>query len=364
MTVDQKYIRHPDGPLKPLRNIKINTSMRAVTDCGRNAQLTGWVKRVLLLATVTLLAGCEAPLVLDGVQSELNKPIRRSDRFQAAVSNDNVLVVVGSYGVILTSTDNGQAWTRREIDETPSFIDATACPDGSIAVLAVERRIWTSTDNGKSWHVKDLASEETPQALTCDPSGRLWVVGSFSSILSSSDLGASWQIGSLDDDLILTYVKYFNKQQGLVMGEFGTVAHTENGGETWERGEPMPDDFYPMAALFFEPDRGWVAGLSGAILYTEDRGQSWQRAVTETDAPIYGFAAQGDELYAVGDFGTVLRLEGSDFSGEHRRWNRMDLRYPVRFFLRAALPVASDGLLIGGGAGALHVIKTAELTKR
>ncbi len=338
--------------------------MRVVAGRGRNGQQTGWVNRVMLLATVALLTGCEAPLVLDGVRSELNNPIRRSDRFQAAVSNENVLVVVGSYGVILTSADNGQTWSRRLIDGQPSFIDATTCPDGSIAVLAVERRIWTSKDNGESWDGKDLESEETPQALSCDPSGRLWVVGSFSSIPSSSDLGTSWQIGSLDDDLILTYVKFFNEQQGLVMGEFGTVARTEDGGETWERGEPIPDDFYPMAALFPEPDRGWVAGLNGAILYTEDRGRSWQRAVTETDAPIYGFAAQGDELYAVGGFGTVLRLEGSDFSGEHRRWKRMDLRYPVRFFLRAALPVASDGLLIGGGAGALHVIKTAELTKR
>lgn len=316
--------------------------------------------RPIVVLIAMLLAGCEAPLVLDGVAAELDRPVRRSDRFQAAVDNGKVMTVVGSYGIILTSMDDGKTWTRREIDEKPSFIDIAACPDGSMAALAVERKIWTSTDDGETWRSKDTASEETPQALTCDPSGRLWVVGSFGTILSTTDLGDSWHTQSLNDDLILTHITFFDDDHGVVLGEFGTFARTQNGGETWELQDPLPNDFYPMAATFSTPERGWVAGLNGAILYTEDGGNSWQRSVTETDAPIYGFATQAGELFAVGGFGTVLRQVGTDFSG-NRRWERKDPGYPIRFFLRAVLPVNTDRLLIGGGAGALHVIKTADL---
>jgi photosystem II stability/assembly factor-like uncharacterized protein len=316
----------------------------------------------LLTVLAASLLGCEAPLILDGIEAELERPIRRSDRFQAAVDNGKTLVVVGAYGVILTSGDDGDTWSRRQIEEQPSFVDATACPDGSIAVLAFERKIWISTDDGKSWQGRDIESEETPQAITCDPGGRLWVVGSFASILSTEDFGGSWNAQSLDDDLILNYAQFFDERQGLVMGEFGTVARTGDGGQTWELTDPLPNEFYPMAAMFIDPQRGWVAGLHGTILYTEDGGRNWQRSITETDAPIYGFASQKGDLFAVGGFGSVLRHVGNEFSDE-RHWELQDPGYDIRFFLRAVLPVKDDRLLIGGGAGALYVINSSDLAK-
>ncbi len=316
--------------------------------------------RLLPVVIALVLTACEAPLVLDRVDAELQQTVRRSDRFQAAVNNGKVLAAVGSNGIILTSDDNGQSWSRHQIEERYSFIDITACADGSIAVLAIEGHLAISRDDGESWTLTAIESEETPQALTCDPGGKLWVVGSFASILSTADLGQTWHVQSLDDDLILTCVMFFDGRNGLVLGEFGTIARTADGGQTWEILDPLPDEFYPMAALFTDPDRGWVAGLHGAILYTDDGGRTWERASTETEAPIYGFAALPGQLYAVGGFGTVLRQVGSDFSG-NRRWERKDPGYPVRFFLRAVAPVDDQRLLIGGGAGALHVVHTRDL---
>ena len=54
-------------------------------------------------ALALLLQGCEAPLVLDGVKAQAGQPTQRSDLLQAVASNDQVIVAVGTRGVVLTS---------------------------------------------------------------------------------------------------------------------------------------------------------------------------------------------------------------------------------------------------------------------
>ena len=69
------------------------------------------------------MSGCEAPLNLAGVEQELAKPIHRYDQFQAAVSNDQLMVVVGEAGTVLVSSDSGQTWQRQELPGRPALID-------------------------------------------------------------------------------------------------------------------------------------------------------------------------------------------------------------------------------------------------
>jgi len=312
-----------------------------------------------VLAALTLTA-CESRLVLEHVVEQQQKALQRTDVFQASTANDEVLVTVGSYGVIVVSKDGGQSWQRQKLEQQPSLIDITHCPDGSLVALAMEGQVWLSQDNGGSWTEHDIGTAEVPQAITCDPAGQLWVVASYSTILNSSDLGSSWEMHSFDEDLIFSDVQFFSLSDGLVTGEFGTLMLTRDGGQSWARAEPVPAEFYPMASLFLDMEHGWVAGLNGTVFHTSDGGKTWVKQASETSAPLYTLVRSGGKIYAAGDFGTLLEYRvqngAQDESNDNGHWVHSLIDVGSRSFLRAMQALPDGSLLVGGGAGVLKVV--------
>ncbi|MBE9548800.1 MAG: hypothetical protein IMF09_05275 [Proteobacteria bacterium] len=312
---------------------------------------------LLVILTAVLLSACESPLVLERVVEQRQQSLQRTDLFQAATANDNVLVTVGGYGVIVVSTDGGNNWVRQQLDSQPTLIDATTCPDGTLAALAIEGQVWVSDDNGNNWISHSLESIEVPQSLTCDPVNRLHVVASFSTIMMSPDHGGSWKTFSFDEDMIFTNIQFFDTTHGLVVGEFGSMVKTFDGGQTWEMAEPMPDEFYPMASLFLDMNTGWVAGLNGTVFHTTDGGGSWIKQDSETNAPLYRLVKSSSSIYVVGDFGTLLEYQAE----EEGRWVKSAIDVGTRSYLRATRAMPDGRLLLGGGAGVLKLVGPASL---
>lgn len=309
-------------------------------------------KYIVFILSIMLM-GCEAPLQLDDVLIEQQATTHRSDRLQRITSNGDVNVVVGSFGVILTSMKDG-GWTRQQIASQPSFIDVTHCPDKSFVALTLEGSIWTSSDNGITWAEASLQSEETPQALTCAPDGKIWVVGSFSTFLSSNNHGQTWQSMSLDEDMILSYIKFFDDKNAIATAEFGSLLETNDGGETWFAKNPMPNEFYPIASLFTSVNEGRVVGLSGKILFTNNGGDTWLVEKSGTKAPLYGLSKSQHKMYATGALGTFLV---KNLDQENSPWQ--SIHQNTRSYLRGALAF-DDHVIIVGGKGFL---KNASLVK-
>ncbi len=309
--------------------------------------------RAAWLLSAVLLAGCEAPLVLDGVEKMRSQPVHRTDRYQAAASAGPNVVVVGNQGVILRSGDDGASWQRIELENWPALIDVTSCPNGSFVALSYDRAVYVSSDAGSSWTEKSLNdTAETPQSITCAPDGRLWVVGSFTYIWSSTDGGATWSETSRDEDAILTTVQFFDADNGIITGEFGTALVTSDGGQNWEQLPPLPDEFYPQEAYFRDPNNGWLIGLGGTILHTSDGGQSWSHQVSGTQVSLYGIEEVGGVMYAVGGEGTMLAYRDGT-------WQPVDHGQPIRLYIRAIKALDDKRVLLGGVGGALHIIDTS-----
>lgn len=302
----------------------------------------------VLCVVAGLLVGCEAKLRLAAVEEAGREPIRRSDQYQAAVAAPDRLVVVGTHGVVLTST-HGDSWTRQDLPGWPSLIDLARCPDGTWVALAFEREVWTAAPDAARWTRVPLADGETPQAITCDPQGRWWIAGGFSSLQWTADGGRNWNTHTLDEDLFLTSVQFVDAMTAYATGEFGTVICSRDGGATWERLESLPDEFYPQDAWFADAQRGWIVGLRGGILATEDGGDSWSRQASPTLAPLYGLGIVDGIPQAVGGEGVVLRLQDG-------HWQRIDYADPVHGFLRAIAPAPGGRVLVAGGGGALRLI--------
>ncbi len=313
-----------------------------------------FIRPLFLLITTTLLFGCEAPLVMDGVLSNKVSPVRRTDIFMSAVTSGNKSIIVGSEGVVISADSGTNGWQRNQLEGKPALIDITSCSQGLLAALTMGGEVWTSTDQAQSWKSHRLATEEVPQAITCDKEDVIWVVGSFSTILSSSDSGESWISHSLEEDMILSTIQFLGESKGIITGEFGTVLVTEDGGETWNFGEPIPNEFFPLTSIFKNSQQGWVAGLNSIIYSTIDGGNSWQLQETASTAPLYGLSILNDEVIAVGDYGTIIYKNIN--SKSNNLWEILDVSVQSRSFFRVSMPLNDNKMIIAGGAGTLELI--------
>jgi len=305
----------------------------------------------LLAMTLMLLAGCEAPLDLSGVDAQSSLALHRSDLFQAVANHQDTAIAVGSMGTIVKSDDGGINWHRATLPGKPFLVDVTVCPDGGFHAIEKTDGIWSRRTDGQ-WTRQALPEMTEPQAVTCDPSGTIWVVGGFSTIVYSGDAAASWDSWSLDEDLYLTTVQFIDRQHGVVTGEFGTVLLTTNGGASWDRGDDLPCSFYPQDAWFRTPATGWIVGLNGTIWETVSGGQSWQKIQTGINIPLYGLSGDDQSLVAVGDNATILYHTTGDSA-----WTLLDDAIKSRTYLRGIIGLGDGRFITAGGGGTLSTVK-------
>jgi photosystem II stability/assembly factor-like uncharacterized protein len=292
--------------------------------------------------------GCEARLDLSGVDETLDKPIRRTDQLMSIEqTQDGTTIIFGDNGLVLTSESGYDNWQRKQLGpdgKHPNFIDSSLCQDGRLVALAYQGEVWSTEDKGASWSSNTLPTGEEMQSIECTPSGDIWVVGSFSTMLLSKDKGMNWVESSMQEDSMLTSITFINATQGYAIGEFGLLLRTDNAGESWEILDPIGEDFYPLTAYFKDLETGWVGGLQGVIMATNDGGLTWHRQSAATDVPIYNFIQNGS-LYATGDRGTVLKLQGDS-------WEKV-ITPEIPTYYRSGIVTGDNSLLIAGGWGVL-----------
>jgi len=310
-------------------------------------------QRVFMAVMLALVLGaCEAPLNLEQVQGEKQRDLRRYDMLQAVAHSGANVVVVSSSGAVLSSSDNGATWQREDLADRPSLIDVAACESGDFYALDSQRRVWRRPQGVETWTPATVDTPESTLSIHCAPNGRIWVSASFSTLYwAQSDLG-QWHEFSLYEDLQFTAVRFVDNDNGFAVGEFGTVMVSADGGDSWETLEPIPNEFYPMAADFLDAKTGWVGGLDGVIWHTADGGQSWQRQETVTTAPIYGIHANGNGVFAVGGSAKLVELR----SGQ---WREFSGAPEVLAYMRGLDTLSNGSLLVAGGGGTLAVIPLA-----
>jgi photosystem II stability/assembly factor-like uncharacterized protein len=307
-----------------------------------------------LALIITPVWACEARVDLSDADARARNPVHETDRFQAAARHGDTVVLVGDAGTVLVSADRGAAWERVQLPQRqppvlPDLIDVTACPDGTFVALDGARGVWFSGLDPREWALALQALDEDGVDLTCDPTGRVWVVGAFTQITSSVDRGHTWRDQSLGDDAIFTSIQFTGSDVGIIVGEFGLHYRSFDGGASWAAHKSIPNNFYPLAALFQDRREGWLTGLQGTVLYTTDGGAHWVRQDTGARVPVYGVAVGDTGLRAVGGRGTVFSLSGESW----QRVKREDAGYG---YLRAILPLGNGEFLAAGGNGKILIL--------
>lgn len=186
---------------------------------------------------------------------------------------------------------------------------------------------------------------------------RLVAAGLRGHIVYSDDGGKTWQQASVPVSSDLTALSFADARHGWAVGHDGVILHSEDGGKTWQlqmdgrrvnalvlaglkRRIAAEGESETLAAQLAEAERaaaegparpfldvwfadareGYAVGAYNLILHTVDGGATWESWFDRTENPrfyhLYGIRGEGENLYAVGELGLVLRLDRA--SGQFR----------------------------------------------
>lgn len=238
--------------------------------------------------------------------------------------------VIGDGSWFLKTVDGGENWAD-------SFIqpDSTSTFEGKDIFFINDKRGWTvgfdwscgpaviaTTDGGENW--KPVWRKKIGEGMNYlhsiyfvnDSTG--WAVGDDGLIVKYTAQG-QWQEQPAITDLPLNEVFFIDENNGCISGGywndqgqyFSILLKTTNGGETWQKLPNVPYLIYDI--YFLDQQRGWAVGTdsaySGIILATEDGGNNWTVQEEGLLGQLHALSYQDGFLWAVGDYGLVLRLD-------------------------------------------------------
>jgi photosystem II stability/assembly factor-like uncharacterized protein len=180
-------------------------------------------------------------------------------------------------------------------------------------VVAVGQRghIVYSDDGGKSWQQAKVPVSSDLVAV-CFPTPRQgWAVGHDGVVLHSADTGATWE-RQLDGN-----------SAGRLMLEYYAAEVTQRSLGTPDQAARLVDEAKRFAAqgaenpfldVWFADERnGFVVGAFNLIFHTHDGGRTWTPWFERTENPkrlhLYALRGIGNDVYAVGEQGLVLKLD-------------------------------------------------------
>jgi len=163
--------------------------------------------------------------------------------------------VIGSYGMLLHTTDGGQNWTlvsdRMDNAEAFHLNQIVPAPDGALFIAGEAGFVYRSIDGGQSWDTLEPGYEGSFYGIVVVPGAdgeyELLAYGLRGNLFGSSDRGETWE--PMDSGTTITLMS------GALLGD-GTVFLGGQGGNILIRA-PGQQSFSPAR----NPDRRPILGL-------------------------------------------------------------------------------------------------------
>lgn len=209
---------------------------------------------------------------------------------------------VGHGGVILSTEDGGEHWTRRlDGRHAAQLVRAAATETGDAKAIADAERLVAEGADKPLFDLLQIGAD------------RLLAVGAYGLAFASGDGGVSWTSWSARLPNPKAQHLYAARQRGktvLVAGEQGLALLSTDGGRSFR-----PLDV-PYKGSFFACElpadgRLVLAGLRGTVLQSADGGERWDTLAMPMPASVTATALDGNgRLIAVNQAGFALAQRG------------------------------------------------------
>ena len=269
---------------------------------------------------------------------------------------DNDVWIVGDFGTVFHSCNDGASWEKQETGTENNLIKAYFTDNQTGWICGILGIILHTSDGGKTWVKQNSGTGNHLFSLCFPDSQNGWAIGDMGTVLVTADGGITWSPNRKEADITYKDVFFTDPKNGWIVGEFGTILHTSDRGKTWKEQtckdlEPPPElskwampKPYLFAVFFKDQKRGWIAGITGIILATEDGGVTWRKITSNTNNSLYSIYVHGEQGWAVGAHG--LYLVSADGG---RLWNLKEDVIKTRFWLNdfSFRNDGKDGFVIG-----------------
>lgn len=295
---------------------------------------------------------------------------------QSVAAGDGVCCLVGSAGLLYTSTNGGTDWIRRDDGSRPLTLNETAVAVGEprrLSAGGAQTGYLQSDDGGASWYDVELPLEGNysvtgiQRPAADDVHLTLWGAGG-GVYYSSPDNGATWQSADLGfgpQPYGVLGLEFLDTQHGWACGyrdqgqsRLGYISRTTDGGASW-----TPWSFSGPIVVnvsFADELHGYACGNDlELILATDDGGASWtevHRFDRDPEAGAYEYlgdieALSAEHAVAVGYGGVVLETTDGGANWSYLREPAEDPDSASRI----SLTVIDDEHWIACGDGALEM---------
>lgn len=218
--------------------------------------------------------------------------------------------IVGNYGYVLKSTDNGVSWNQISTGFNSSFNTVNIIDTYNI-ILSTSNSIVKTNDGGLTW--KSVIIPNVTVVKTFFTSS---LVGHSActngTMLKTIDGGENWYVtqstNTYPSDFFTVY--FINENIGFATQEHSDMLKTTDAGETWIEISGTSQAIFDFH--FLDENNGFVTGDHGATYKTNDGGATWEQIFFQSGfvggTSMYGIYFQDNNIgYATGARGRIIK---------------------------------------------------------
>lgn len=184
--------------------------------------------------------------------------------------------VIGDYGYIFHTNDNGNSWQRQE-SRTNANLRAITCVDSrSCWAVGIERTLLRTNNSGDTWeHLNNVGGDVVDFVSTSTG----WVADG-DNLFQTRDGGKSWKILVNDGGAdyiyagLFVHIKFINESVGWAAGD-EKLGYTTDGGKTWSLTKISDGDF--VAVVASDGDNALAVNRGEFNYCTTNAGKKWER---------------------------------------------------------------------------------------
>ncbi len=277
--------------------------------------------------------------------------------------------IVGTDGVIMSTSDSGTTWTQMPKFTTDTFREIHFTDEYTGWILC-ERNVFTrgqnatsylrkTSDGGKNWERIEFedAGRERVTSVMFNSKGWGTAFGEGGVFYKLQEDGKTWKASKSAIHFLLLDGAFGSGANGVIVGAGGTILFTEDHGLLWDKATLLGNTDSKFNSIFFEGEKlGWAVGSGGSIVATTGGGRLWRVQDSGVEANLNDVYFTGTrEGWAVGDDGTIIHT----FNGG-QQWDDVNSR--VKHRLEKVYFYGKKGWIVGFGGTILSYTNTGNST--
>lgn len=240
----------------------------------------------------------EITKIESNVIRNLNSVYIASEKFAAAV---------GDSGLILTSSDDGNTWTNKNLLRSISLSDVYIFRDGKSLIVGDSSALYYSPNLNDSFQLIPLEKGYTFFRIKFLDDNVGYLTGNKGLILKTNNGGLNWYKVKTSTKEIIFDLSFFNSKLGVAVGWNGTILSTKDGGENWTSFSELITDNYLKSIDLNKEGYGLIVGGDGTVLRSSDFGSSWEKTKLNSTGGFQKvkFISENNSI-VIGSRGTIL----------------------------------------------------------